>query len=383
MPKLLFAVTAPETAYSFLRGQLSYLRERGYEVSVASSPGLLLDELSSREQVTVYPLPMDREISPVADAHSMRGMIAVIRRVQPEIINASTPKAGLIGMLAARYCQVPARIYQLRGLRLETTTGTKRLLLAATERIAASCATRVVCNSHSLLQHYVALGLAPASKLTVVGSGSSNGVIAERFLPTPPLLAEAAALRSQHALNPADRVIGFVGRLTRDKGIAELTEAFVHLAAERPNLRLLLVGDWESGDPVPAATRSIIENHPGIRLAGFVKEPAAYYHLMEILAFPSYREGFPNVPLEAAVACVPVVGYQATGVVDAVRHGETGLLTTLGNAAGLEASLRLLLDDEPLRQRLGQTAQKWVTTNFRPETIWSHWADFYDDLLRR
>ena len=144
----------------------------------------------------------------------------------------------------------------------------------------------------------------------------------------------------------------------------------------------MLVGDWEAGDPVPAATRSILENHPGIRLAGFVKEPAAYYHLMKILAFPSYREGFPNVPLEAAVACVPVVGYQATGVVDAVRHGETGLLTPVGNAADLEASLRLLLEDEPLRQRLGQAAHTWAITNFRPETIWSHWAEFYDNLLR-
>ena len=382
MARLLFAVTVPETAYAFLRGQLGYLRRRGYEVSVVSSPGPLLDELAGREEVRTFAVPMAREISPVADLRALRAMTAVIRQVQPEIMNASTPKAGLIGMLAARYCRVPARIYQLRGLRLETTTGAKRLLLASTERLAAAGAHTVVCNSHSLREQYAALGLAPAAKLTVLGAGSSNGVIAERFLPSPQLLAEAAALRSRLALDPDSRVIGFVGRLTRDKGIVELADAFVRLAAERPDLRLLLVGAWEAGDPVPAATRAIIESHPAVRLAGFVKEPAAYYHLMQILAFPSYREGFPNVPLEAAVAGVPAVGFQATGVVDAVRHGETGLLSAVGDTAALEASLRRLLDDEILRLELGRQAHEWVMANFRPETIWRHWADFYDGLLR-
>lgn len=381
MPKLLFTVTVPETAVAFLRGQLSYLQQHNFTVTVVTSPGPQLDEFAQSEHIKVISLPMAREINVVSDLQSLPSMVRIIRTERPEIVNASTPKAGLLGMIAARLCNVPHRVYQLRGLRLETVTGFKRLLLMSTERLASANAQWVICNSPSLKNNYAELGLAPATKLRVLGAGSSNGVIAERFLPSPNLLTQAEQLRTQFGFQKGQKVIGYVGRLTRDKGIVELIDAFDKLYSDNPSIHLLLVGTLESGDAIPSTTLTKISSNPAIHMSGFVKEPAAYYYLMDILAFPSYREGFPNVPLEAAIAGLPIVGFRSTGVVDAVRDGETGLLTPVGDTHALYLALKRMLEDDDLRLQFGRAGKQWVLTNFRAEKVWQMWADFYLGLL--
>ena len=234
-PHIVVGITSPQTCL-VLGGRLRTLREAGFRVTLVSSPGELLTRTAAQEGVEAVAIPMQREISPLADLVSLLRLCWLLFRLKPEMTEFSTPKAGLLGSIASMLCRVPARIYFLRGLKLETCTGLKRRLLLAAERIAAACSHSVLCNSDSLRNEAIALGLAPESKLCLLGSGSSNGVDVERFSPGP------STLRARLGLPPEAQVVGFVGRLTRDKGLPELIEAFDAILAARPSTHLLLVG---------------------------------------------------------------------------------------------------------------------------------------------
>jgi glycosyltransferase involved in cell wall biosynthesis len=380
MPKLVYVVTASITADHLLRGQLRTMREQGFDVIVIVSPSSELANVAAREGVTIITIPMAREIDLLRDVVSLWQLYWQLRQLQPDIVNASTPKAGLLGMIAAWLARVPVRIYVLRGLRLETTSGFQEKVLRVAERIAAACAHQVVCVSTSLRNLYAQLGIASENKLIVLGRGSSNGVLVGRFLPSATPSDQIAALRRQLGLLDGVPVIGFVGRLTKDKGIAELVDAFELVLRKLPDTQLLLLGDFEQGDPVPAAVVEQIQSHPQIKHPGFVADTAPYYHLMDILAFPSYREGFPNAPLEAAVAGVPTVGFRATGTVDAVQHGTTGVLVPTGSVEELAKALLELLQNQELRRRYGTAAQKWAIDNFDSQIVWKNWAEFFHSV---
>jgi glycosyltransferase involved in cell wall biosynthesis len=381
-PRLLIAVTHPVTARVFLHGQLGFFARQGWEVGLVTSPGPDLDAVREREPAAIFEVPMAREIAPLADLRALAGMRRAIAAFRPDLVAAGTPKAGLLGMLAARRAGVPARLYTVRGLRLETATGARRRLLTAAEWCADGAAHRVVCVSASLRRRYLELGLGSAGKTVVLGAGSSNGVDVERFRPRPAGDPEPARLRERLGLPEGVPVIGFVGRFTRDKGIADLVSAFLGaISVRHPEAHLLLVGDFEAGDPVPERVREALTSHPRVVRAGFVADTAAYYPLIDVLALPSYREGFPNAPLEAAASALPVVGYAATGTVDAVADGETGTLVPVGDSGALGAALLRYLDDPDLARDHGAASRSRVARLFRRELVWELWEEEFRRLL--
>ena len=381
-PRIACLATDPLTTRVLMAGQMSYLRQQGFDVTLIAAPGVDLQQAAAREGVRVIPVPMSREIAPLSDWKSLRQLTEVFQDLQPDIVNAGTPKAGLLGMLAATWARVPIRIYTLRGLRLETATGAKRLLLNTTERVAALCAHKVVCVSPSLRDAFVHHRLGSSRQTVVLGGGSSNGVDADRFASTPARDQEAQAIRQSMGIPDGARVIGFVGRLTRDKGVAELLEVFRTLEQEQPDLHLLLVGGFEEGDPLCSQLRDEIWSHPRVHITGFVNDTAAYYSAFDLLVFPSHREGLPNVPLEAAASGRPTAGFAATGTVDAVLNGQTGTLVPVGDVAGLTESVRRYLLDPLLLARHGKQAKLRVQTEFRREVIWQALADLYTGELR-
>ena len=379
--RIVYITTVPLSARTLLRGQLRYLRERGFDVILVCSPGEGLEAFARSEGVRSFTVPMRRDISPLRDLTSLWRLFRLLRKLRPDIVNASTPKASLLGTLAAWLARVPVRVYTLRGLRLETVTGPKRHLLALTERLTAACASRIVCVSDGLRRVCVEMNLVSEAKSLVLGKGSSNGIDAERFMTTDAMLEDSRNLRDRLGIPGNAPVIGFVGRLTRDKGIVDLLDAYEEILQGFPETRLLLLGGFEDEDPIPTSYRRRLESHPQVVLAGFTPDTAPFYHLMDLLIFPSYREGFPNVVLEAAVAGVPTLGFRATGMTDAVVDGVTGTLVPSGDTGTLAGACARLLEDPASREALGAAARDRARRDYASERVWSAWLEFYEREL--
>lgn len=381
MARIVYIVTASLAGQKLLRGQLRYFREQGHDVHLITGDSEHVASIAENEGVPVHVVPMARDIAPGSDWRSYRALKAKLKDLQPDLVNASTPKAGLLGMMAAQSLRVQARVYVLRGLRLETLSGWKAWVSRVAERRAASCAHRVVCVSPSLRNLAVRHGFVVEHKAVVIGQGSSNGVLVDRFSPTQERLEAAAALRERLQI-PADAVvIGFVGRFTRDKGMGELLEAFTAAQAKEPRFALLLVGDHEPGDPVGEATRKAIAETPRVFHAGFLQDTAPAYFLMSALCLPTYREGFPNAPIEAAAAGIPCIATDATGAVDAVVDGVTGWVVPVRDAPALATAMLEVVRDPTKALALGKAGQERALSVFPPTRIWEGLGTLYAELL--
>jgi len=376
-------IVAAACTAEFMRGQLGFLRSRDYHVTVIASPDPSLQSLAAREGIEIVPVAIPREMRPLQDLVTLLKIYFVLRKIRPHVVNASTPKAGLLGMLAAWFLRVPVRIYTLRGLRLETTHRLRRWVLLVCEWLTSACAHRVICVSRSLRDAYLKLQCTTSEKTLVLKSGSSNGVDAEKFRATPQLLNQASQVRREYGIPRDSLVVGFVGRLTRDKGIADLLDVFEHVEPKFPGVHLLVVGDFEAGDRVDSALRHRILNHHRIHVTGMVdlEQVAAFYRTFDLLLFPSMREGFPNAVLESQASELAVVGYAATGTLDAIEDGATGAIVTLGDRGGLAASVSRYLSDELLRGEHGRAGRVRVEKNFCPLGIWEALADCYEQEL--
>ena len=382
-------------AVGFLQGQLQYLQDRGFDVTVLSPERRKGEwEVARLQGVSMIDVPLEREIAPLRDFASLWRLWRIMRALCPVITNVGTPKAGFLGGFASWLNRVPCRFYTLRGLRFETTTGLRRRLLIYAERLACCFAHRVICVSKSVQDKAIASGITSRARTVVFGSGSSNGVDASRFMLTPEVMKRADVLRYELGIPPKAPVVGFVGRLTRDKGIPELTEAFLRLSDQFPDLRLLLVGPFENGDPLAPETRRFLESHPRVILAGKaspnaeqrvqrpVEDTPPYYALMDLLILPSHREGLPNVVLEAQAACKPVAAAMATGIVDAVIDGETGLLFPVGDVSAIVKVVTRLLNDKGLADKLGRAGLARVMREFQQDQIWEALFQEYLRVLK-
>jgi glycosyltransferase involved in cell wall biosynthesis len=341
---------------------LALVQEMGMEATVVAPAEPGQDPSLICPGVRFRSVPIEREISLFGDIRTLWRLWRLLRSIRPAITNMSTPKMGFLGGIAASLARVPHRIYTLRGLRYETTHSWKRALLIACEKMACLSAHHIICISRSVKDTVLRNGIADARKLVLFGERVSEGI----HLPDLPVTSDDSklAMRRHLGIPAGSHVLGFVGRLTRDKGLEQLAECFRILRGERRDVHLLLLGAFESGDPVDSATVDWVRSCPYVHWPGYVADPTSYYSVMDVFVFPTHREGLGKVLLEAAAAGTPAVSTRTTGVVDVVVDGVTGILVPTHDSMALAQAVGRLLDDRSMAHRMSEAARRLVREQF-------------------
>lgn len=361
--KAVITSTIPLTLATFHNELIRQVQQAGYEVTVVSSPGPELKALEEAHGIATVAIPMAREIDPANDVVALRRWIDICRRVRPHLVVAATPKASLLAMVAARATGVPLRLYYVGGLRLEGEHGFRRQLLTAMERATGRAATHVVMNSPSLIARALDLSLYRPKTLFSTTPGSSHGVDASHFSPRQ----RDTTLRSALGLDDTMPTIGFVGRLTKDKGIDSLLAALRILHQRGIAAQLLVVGAQTEPDSQRYA--DALSQEGSVVFAGRQDDVRPYYALMDVHVLPSLREGFPNVVLESAAMGVPTVTTDATGCVDSVVPGVTGIIVPVLDPGAMAQAIADLLADPDRRSRMGAAARERAKHDYVPEAV--------------
>lgn len=376
--RIVFGVTVSQSLA--LLGDLpEVLAAQGWDVHLISSGGRELEQLGLVSGVTSHPIQIRREPHVFRDFLTLIGVTLLINRIRPDIVAFATPKSSLVGMLASFLAGVPKRVYLLWGLRLETVSGLNLLLLRLVERLTSSLSTDVVSVSDSLRSAYVRGGYAPPEKVKVIGGGSSRGVDLDHFKPKTSYEQRLLQQRADEiGLLPGVPVIGFFGRMSLDKGIEVLIDALNSDLLENLRFQLLLVGENEVGARLSALldqTRFPVVHIPR------VPDLSIYFHLLDLFCFPTFREGMPNVVLEALAAKVPVITTDATGAVDAVEHGVSGLIVNKNSSNALASAVAALLQDERQMHDLAANSRDWVADRFDSWKVLYGYEQFLNRLL--
>lgn len=372
MPKLIRITTVPMALRYLLPGQPKYMQQQGFEVLLISADGPELPAVLANEGCPHIVVPLTRQITPFKDLACLWQMIKIFKKHKPDIVHTHTPKAGLIGMLAAKLAGVPIRIHTVAGMPLMVEKGAKYQLLKLIEKLTYWAANHVWPNSGSLYNFIVQHRLASKKKLQVIGKGSSNGINLDRFNTTaidPTVLEQA---KQQIQWQADCQYILCVGRLVKDKGITELVNIFTQLQNARPQLRLVLVGQYEPElDPLPAETLALINSNPAILSVGWSNEVPTFMQLAHLFVFPSHREGFPNVLLQAAAMQLPIVCSAIAGNVDIVVDGQTGLLFAPGNEQALLTQTDFALQHPEKMREMAQQLYAEVQQFYRQQNVWA------------
>lgn len=351
---------------------------QGFEVHTMSAPGKETEDVL-QEGAQHHVVPMTRKITPLQDLKCLWQIIRIMRKVRPHIVHTHTPKAGLLGMLAAWYCRVPVRMHTVAGLPLMEATGVTRRMLEVVEKITYACAHRVYPNAEGLKEFIVQKLQVSPRKLTIIGRGSTNGIDTALFKRTAALEEEAAAIRQRHGIQPGDVVFSFVGRIVKDKGIGELIQAFRRLSetsAERTFL--LLIGAFEQDlDPLAPEDYTFLQQDPRVVLAGFQRDVKPWIMASDVFVFPSYREGFPNVVMQACCLEVPCVVSDINGCNEIIRRNETGLIVKPKDADALYTAMSTLMRHAALRQSFSTAARAHVVANFDQQYVWTSLREEY------
>lgn len=376
MKNAFLILSAPEM-FGFMRGQPSRLRQIGYKATVVSSESASLDVEAAREGAERITVQICRDIRPIKDLVTFARLWWCLGRAKPEAVILSGPKAIFLAGLAAWLAGIPCRIVVYHGMRQEMLSGPKRWLLDACDRVSFACATDILAVSPSLRSLVAGRGLADVSRVHVAGGGSANGIDVDYFFASPDVLSQTSRLRDELGIGEEEPVIGFVGRITEDKGIFDLYECFKGLLASGPSARLLLVGPNEmSTASGRELLRELLQDRRVI-MVGRVQDVRPYYLLLSALVFPSLREGLGMAIAEAGAMGVPTVAYDVTGVRDIIQSGRTGLLVPRGDVRALMHAAQAYIMDKNLRTSHGIASREKIHREFDPGRIW----EFYERTL--
>lgn len=365
--RLLRLTTVPMSLSLLLKGQFTYFQNAGFYVEVGSAAGPEIESITENEKVVHHKFPFSREISPIKDLWALFQLILFLRKHSFDIVHTHTPKAGLIGMMAAWFCRIPVRMHTVAGLPLMEAKGFKKKVLVWVERITYRCATMVYPNSIAQKKYIYENIFSHSKKLKVIGNGSSNGIDCDYFQPSPELIEKAKQIKLGLGIPLNHPVAIFVGRVTGDKGINELINAF----KEFKDLDLILVGPFEPEfDPLEPSVMNEIENNQKIHSVGFQSDVRPYLLASDFLIFPSYREGFPNVPMQAGAMGLPCIVSDINGCNEIIVHEKNGLIVPPKNVEAIRLSILRLLNDKKLMNTLKQNARDMIVKRYDQKLLW-------------
>ena len=386
MKKLIRITTVPISFKVLLKGQLRFMTSNGFDVKGVSSEGEELREVRENEGIVMEAINMSRKITPFQDLKSLWEMWNFLRKEKPQIVHTHTPKAGIIGMLAARLAGVPHRLHTVAGLPLMEATGTKRKILNFVEKLTYSSATRVYPNSKGLYDFILQNNFTQSNKLKIIANGSSNGINTTFFSPEQVSETEKAALREKLNIQPDDFVFVFVGRIVSDKGINELIKAFSELQTveNKPtDIKLLLVGGLENDlDPLNPETLAEINQNRDIISVGFQQDVRPFFAISDALVFPSYREGFPNVVMQAGAMGLPSIVSDINGCNEIIIEGENGLIIPSKNVEKLKEKMLTLAKDKNLYTKLKGNSRRMIENRYEQSVVWNALLEEYEGLLQ-
>ncbi|WP_313114986.1 glycosyltransferase family 4 protein [Aequorivita sediminis] len=380
-PKLIRIATVPISLEKLLEGQLEFMQDY-FEVTAISADKEKLYALGEKNNYHTYYIEMTRKITPWQDLKAVVKLYKYLKKESPAIVHTHTPKAGIVGMLAAWLAGVPNRLHTVAGLPLMEAKGAKRIVLNIVEKLTYLFATKIYPNSKGLYDFIVNEKLANPSKLAIIGNGSSNGIDTEYFNPNHYSEKDKIDLRNQLEIPQDNFIYIFVGRLVKDKGINELVEAFSKLLKTNSNISLLLVGPLESDlDPLSSETLNAIENTSQIVSVGYQPDVRPYLAIANALAFPSYREGFPNVVMQAGAMGLPSIVSDINGCNEIVDQDVNGLIVPPKNAEELFLAMKQIITEDELYARLKSAARQNIVTNYSRKEIWEALLKEYKNCL--
>ena len=379
--KLVRITTIPLSLEKLLEGQLGYM-QTFFDVTAISAEKERLAQFGGTEGVKTKHIPLTRAITPLKDVRAVYALYRFLTKEKPAIVHSHTPKAGIVGMMAAYFAGVPNRLHTVAGLPLLEASGLKRWMLNTVEKLTYRFATKVYPNSNGLHEIILTERFTNPKKLCVLGAGSSNGIDTTYF--STEAFSKTVNLEKRKILGipEDDFVFIFVGRIVRDKGINELVEAFVHLQQQQQNSTLLLVGPFEDAlDPVSENTKQHILNHEKIKSVGYQADVRPFFALSNALVFPSYREGFPNVVMQAGAMELPSIVSNINGCNEIITEGVNGLLIEPKSTEALCDAMELLQSNSEQYSVLQSNARAHITARYERENMWKLIHEEYNRLL--
>lgn len=380
MKKKLFRITTVPFSLSVLLSGQSKFMSNHFEVTGLSSPNKDdLDRVSRLECIPMLPIELTRQITPIKDLKSVWKLYKILKKEKPFIVHSHTPKAGTVSMLAAKLAGVPHRLHTVAGMPLLEAKGLKRTLLNTVEKVTYNCATKVYPNSKGLYEIILNQKFISKNKLKVIANGSSNGIDTSYF--SPNFDNNNKNLRKDLNIDEDDFVYVFVGRLVTDKGINELVSAFSKLTKNTKNIKLLLVGTYESDlDPLKPETLEDIKTNKKIINPGWQTDVRPYLSISNCLVFPSYREGFPNVVLQSGAMELPAIVTDINGCNEIIQQGISGLIIPTKNTEALYNAMKNILENPEKAKLMGIKSRAFIINNFERKVIWNALLKEYQSL---
>lgn len=376
MQKIIRTATVPLSLNLFCRGLLREL-SRDYEVVALSSPGPELDEIAAREGVRTIAVPMRRQISPFRDLSALLRLVRVFRRERPAMVHSMTPKAGLLSMVAARLAGVPVRVHTFTGLLFPTSSGLRRKLLMFTDRITGCCATHVIAEGEGVRNDLLGYGII-RKDVYVLGYGNVRGIDLNYYDRTAGVAEKAVEIRRSLSAGQDTFIFVYSGRIVRDKGIDDLVAAFRMLLDDGCDVRLLLAGDYEPADPLDADTVRFISECPEIYMSGrWLDDVRPWYAAADALVFPSLREGFPNVVIEAGAMGLPSVVTDINGSREIIVDGENGVIVPVKDRGALYKAMKRMPESPARAAAMGECARRRVSERYEQGFVRGKLKEFY------